>query len=182
MTAEPLEGRRPRPMPLWAIFLAASLAVATVVHLGFSANALAWAVVQIVLVGVAAYDISTRLVKNVVTIPVSVLAVLLRAAFDRSALAEVTFAGLVILLTLTALAVVLRGGFGLGDVKLAGMLSFLLGWTVLSALAFAAFAGGVAAAVVLVRARSRRATLAYGPYLALGGALAILFLKPPHLV
>jgi hypothetical protein len=59
----------PFAMPPWAIVAAVVLAVATVVRLGFSANSVAWAAVQVVLVVVAAYDLAHRLVKNVVTIP-----------------------------------------------------------------------------------------------------------------
>jgi leader peptidase (prepilin peptidase)/N-methyltransferase len=169
-------------MPAWAVVTAAVLAVATVVRLGLSANSVVWAIVQIVLVFVAADDLANRRVKNVVTIPVSVIAVLLRVAFERSALLEVVIAGLVMFLVFLALSLVLRGGLGMGDVKLAGMLGFLLGWKVLPAIFVGAIAGGAAAAVLLTRASGRRSTMAYGPYLALGGAVVILFSHPPPLI
>jgi leader peptidase (prepilin peptidase)/N-methyltransferase len=70
----------------------------------------------------------------------------------------------------------------MGDVKLAGMLGFLLGWKVLPALFVGAVAGGVVAGILLTRASGRRATMAYGPYLALGGAAVILFSHPPALI
>jgi leader peptidase (prepilin peptidase) / N-methyltransferase len=164
------------------VFTAAVLAVATIVRLGFSANAVAWALVQVVLVGIAAYDIANRRIKNAVTIPVSVIAVLLRAVFERSALVEVVVAGLVIFLVVLALSLVLRGGLGMGDVKLAGMLGFVLGWKVLPALFVGAIAGGIVGAALLARPGGRRSTMAYGPYLALGGAAAILLTHPPHLI
>jgi leader peptidase (prepilin peptidase)/N-methyltransferase len=166
--------------PAWAVFTAVVLAVATVVRLGFSANAVAWALVQVVLVGVAAYDLANRRVKNAVTIPVSLIAVLLRAAFERSALAEVVIAGLVIFLVFLAVSLFLRGGLGMGDVKLAGMLGFVLGWAVLPALLIGTLAGGVVAAIVLAGSKTRKQTIAYGPYLACGGVVAILAFNPPH--
>jgi len=182
----PLEQPEPAgslAMPPWAIVAALLLAAATVARLGFSANSVAWAVVQVVLVGVAAYDLAHRRVKNVITIPLSVVAVVLRALFERSALAEVVIAGLVIFLVFFALSLFLRGGLGMGDVKLAGMLGFLLGWKVLTAIFVGAIGGGIAAAVVLSRSsEGRRSTMAYGPYLALGGALTILFAHPPPLI
>jgi leader peptidase (prepilin peptidase)/N-methyltransferase len=168
--------------PAWAIFAAAVLAVGTVARLGFSLNSLAWAVVQVVLVGVAAYDLTNRRVKNAVTIPVSVLALLLRAAFERSAFVEVLMTGLVAFLAFFALALLLRSGLGMGDVKLAGMLGFLLGEKVLPALFIGTVAGGVAGALLLTRSSGRRATMAYGPYLALGAAVAILLSHPPRLI
>jgi leader peptidase (prepilin peptidase) / N-methyltransferase len=169
-------------LPAWAVATAAVLAVATVARLGFSANSLAWAAVQVVLVFVAADDLAHRRVRNVVTIPVSGVAVLLRAVFERSALAEVVIAGLVVFVVFLAVAVVLRGGVGMGDVKLAGMLGFLLGWKVVPAIFLGAIAGGVVAAVLLVRASGRRSTMAYAPYLALGGAVVILVSHPPALI
>jgi leader peptidase (prepilin peptidase)/N-methyltransferase len=179
---EPTPTSPPLAIPGWAVFAAAFLAVATVVRMGFSADAVAWALVQVVLVGIAADDLAHRRVKNALTIPVSLLAVLLRVAFERSRLAEVVIAGLVFLLVFFALSLFLRGGLGMGDVKLAGMLGFLLGWTVLPALMIGAIAGGVAAAVLLSRDEGRRATMAYGPYLALGAAIAVLLADPPPLI
>jgi leader peptidase (prepilin peptidase)/N-methyltransferase len=155
---------------------------ATFARRGFTADACAWAAVELVLVGVAAYDFTTRRVKNVVTVTVSVLAILFRAAFERSALAEVVFTGLIVFLVFFALSIFLRGGLGMGDVKLAAMLGFLLGQTVLSALLLGTIVGGVAALATIYGSGTRRATMAYGPYLALGGAVAILAFHPPPLV
>jgi leader peptidase (prepilin peptidase)/N-methyltransferase len=180
--AQASEAPRAQPVPAWAVFVAALLVAATVIHLGFSADALAWAVVQVVLVGVTVYDFANRRIKNAVTVPVAVVAVLLRVAFERSSLAEVVVAGVVTFVAFFALALVLRGGLGMGDVKLGAMLGFLLGFSVLPALFVGAIAGGVGAAVVLSRSTGKRATMAYGPYLALGGSLAIIFSSPPHLI
>src|SRR5215468_3017876 len=77
----------------WAGPLAVILAVATFVHLGADANAAAWAVVQVVLVALAAIDVATRLLPNRITLPVSAAAVLLRVAESRSDLVEVVVAG-----------------------------------------------------------------------------------------
>jgi leader peptidase (prepilin peptidase)/N-methyltransferase len=175
--------KRTREVPTAAAgFGAAALAVATVARLGLSADAFAWAVVQVVLVGVAAYDLSTRRIKNLVTVAVAVVAVVLRAAFERSSLGEVVVAGVVVMLAFFALSLFTRGGLGMGDVKLAGMLGFVLGWAVLPALIIGTIAGGVAAAFLLGGEAGKRATLAYGPYLALGGAVTILLAHPPHLI
>jgi leader peptidase (prepilin peptidase) / N-methyltransferase len=164
-----------------AVVAAAALAAATLARRGLSADAFAWAAVQLGLVGIAAYDLAARRIRNAVTVPGSVLAVLLRVAFERSALLGVVIAGLVVFLSFLALSLLTRGAFGMGDVKLAAMLGFILGSTVLPALLIGTIAGGIAAGVVAARG-SRRATIAYGPYLALGGAVAILLLHPPGLV
>ena len=160
-----------------------ALAVVTFVHLGSDADAALWAAVQAVLVGLAAIDIETRRLPNAITLPVSALALLFRAVDDRSHLAEVAIAGAAAFAVFYVLALVLRGGLGMGDVKLAGMLGFLLGSEAIPALALGIVAGGVwAAGLVLTRRAGLRSTLAYGPFLCLGGAVAILFSGPPPLV
>lgn len=69
------------------------------------------------------------------------------------------------------LAIIGRGAMGLGDVKLAGVLGALLGFPlVLRALVVCVFAGGAVALYLIVSRRSKASgTMAYGPYLALGG-------------
>jgi leader peptidase (prepilin peptidase)/N-methyltransferase len=157
--------------------------VATFLHLGQDANAGLWALVQVVLVALAAIDIATRRLPNVITLPVAALALILRAAAERDALAEVAIAGAVAFAAFLVIALVARGGFGLGDVKLAAMLGFLLGSEALAACAIGILAGGAWAALLLATRRAGlRSTFAYGPYLCLGGSLAILFWGPPALV
>ena len=63
------------------------------------------------------------------------------------------------------------------------MLGFLLGKAVLPALLLGVVAGGAWSAVLLLTRRAgMRSSIAYGPFLALGGAAAILFSNPPALV
>jgi leader peptidase (prepilin peptidase)/N-methyltransferase len=163
--------------------VAAALAVATFVELGHGGDAAAWAVVQIVLVALAAIDIATRRLPNLITLPGSALALGLRAAVERSHLAEVAIAGAVAFAVFYAIALALRGGFGMGDVKLASMLGFLLGSQALGALALGVVAGGLwSAGLLATRRAGLRTTFAYGPFLCLGGAVAILFSSPPPLV
>ena len=167
----------------WVVPVAAVLAVATFVHLGHDANAALWAAVQIVLVALAGYDFATRRLPNVVTLPVAALAIVLRALFERGSLQEIAIAGAVSFVVFFLLAIVVRGGFGMGDVKLASMLGFLLGSAVISALAIGIIAGGVVSAILLASSRATlHSSIAYGPYLAFGGAVAILAFNPPALV
>jgi prepilin signal peptidase PulO-like enzyme (type II secretory pathway) len=159
-----------------------AFAVATLAHRGLSGDGVAWGLVQLTLAGVAAYDLATRRIRNLVTLPGSLLAILLRAAFERGALVEVLLAGFVVFLAFFALALLLRSGFGMGDAKFAGMLGFVLGSAVVPALLIGTVAGGVMGAGVLARSRTRGATIAYGPYLAFGAAVAILVFSTPPLV
>jgi leader peptidase (prepilin peptidase)/N-methyltransferase len=72
-------------------------------------------------------------------------------------------------------------GMGMGDVKLAALIGFVLGSLRLEAVWVAAlsgvFAGGLGAVVALVVFRAgRRGTIPYGPFLAAGAVLAVLTL------
>lgn len=74
-----------------------------------------------------------------------------------------------------------RGGFGLGDAKLACALVWALGWRAgMLALVLTVLAGGVGAALlVLTRRRGLGSPIPYGPFFLFGGILA-LWLSAPH--
>jgi leader peptidase (prepilin peptidase)/N-methyltransferase len=140
-------------------------------------------VAQVVLVALAAYDVESRRLPNRITLPVAAAAVVLRVIFERDALREVVLAGVISFVVFWVLALVMRGGLGMGDVKLAGMLGFLLGNAVVVALALGVLAGGVWSVILLGSGRAGlRSSIAYGQFLALGGAVAILASNPPPLV
>ncbi|GAB4333986.1 MAG: hypothetical protein Kow0010_20790 [Dehalococcoidia bacterium] len=65
--------------------------------------------------------------------------------------------------------------FGLGDAKLIVLLGLLLGWpAVMSGLVFALLAGGAFSLGMIVSGRAR-GTFSYGPFLAFGGLVVLLF-------
>jgi len=137
----------------------------------------------VALVALAAYDVESRRLPNRITLPVAAAAVVLRVIFERDALREVVLAGVISFVVFWVLALVMRGGLGMGDVKLAGMLGFLLGNAVVVALALGVLAGGVWSVILLGSGRAGlRSSIAYGQFLALGGAVAILASNPPPLV
>ena len=76
-----------------------------------------------------------------------------------------------------ALRCATRDGIGGGDVKLAVVLGIWLGVIKLAVALMASFIlGGVAAAFLLIsRKKSRRDTLAFGPFLAIGGYIAFIW-------
>jgi len=140
-------------------------------------------VAQVALVALAAYDVESRRLPNRITLPVAAAAVVLRVIFERDALREVVLAGVISFVVFWVLALVMRGGLGMGDVKLAGMLGFLLGNAVVVALALGVLAGGVWSVILLGSGRAGlRSSIAYGQFLALGGAVAIRAANPPPLV
>lgn len=82
-----------------------------------------------------------------------------------------------------ALAVARPGGMGLGDVKLAGALGMLLGWSGWAQLivgGFSAFVLGgiVGVALMIGRRASRKTALPFGPFMLLGAAVGVTFGAP----
>ena len=149
-----------------------------------AANAAAYAVVQVLLVAIAVVDLEQRRIPNVLVVGIAAVALVCRALAERGYLVESIVAGLAVFVCFLALASLARGGLGMGDVKLAAALGFVLGKVVLVALVLGTAAGAVGGLVVIARQGStgRRTTIAYGPYLALGGALAILLFDVPPLL
>jgi leader peptidase (prepilin peptidase)/N-methyltransferase len=165
------------------VALGAVAVAVTLIHFGLSANAFAWCLAQLALVAIALHDLATRRIPNRIVYPAAFLALVLRAMFAPSHLDESAAAGGATLLFFLLVALAARGGFGMGDVKLAALLGVLLGSAVLPALVLGTALGAVASLALLATRRvSRGATLAYGPYLCLGGGLAILLASPPPLV
>jgi leader peptidase (prepilin peptidase)/N-methyltransferase len=171
-----------RRLPAAIAAAALVLGVATILVQGINANAFCWGAVQGLLVVIAAEDLRTRRIPNAITGPAVLVIVLLRIAFASSVLTVTVIAGIATFCGFLGLAVVARGGFGMGDVKLAGLLGVLLGASVVPALLIGTLAGAGASIAVLMRSRSRATTFAYGPYLCLGAALVILAWSVPHIV
>ena len=160
-----------------------SLVYLTLSKFGVGGLGLAWSAAQLLLVFIACFDFVTRRIPNVVTLPAMGVVLVLRGAFVPGTLPEALIAGAAGFAGFLLLVIVTRGGFGMGDVKLTGLLGLLLGSALVPALLVGVVAGGIASAVVaLVKPGGRKQAIAYGPYLCLGAALAILAFSPPPLV
>jgi leader peptidase (prepilin peptidase) / N-methyltransferase len=167
-----------------AVTVAAALVAATLVHVSPARAAALYAAVQVALVAIAVVDLATRRIPNLLVLVIALIGVVSRIAVERSALAESLVAGAVVLGIASLLAYAAKGGLGMGDVKLATALGLLLGKAVVAALFVGTALGAVAGLLIILRqgAAGRRSTLAYGPYLAAGGAVAILLSTPPPLL
>lgn len=134
--------------------------------------ALLTAAFLLVLVGLSSTDFERRRLPNRLTYPAAIAAVAICWAWpDRSVTDIAIGAGLGT--AAAALLVVLR--FGGGDSKLVILIGLLVGWpAIMSALLYGIIGGGLVAAGLLLR-RGRRAKFAYGPYLAAGAAIVMLF-------
>ncbi len=156
------------------------------------ANALdSWALLPAFLVfaaatlGLALIDLDHHLIPNRVLFPstgaVSALFVVgALGAGQGGDLLRAVIAAFAYFGFLLIVAVVARGGFGMGDVKLAFLLGLATGFRSWSAFAvsvvLAIMLGGVASIFLLLFGKKgRKAKFAYGPYLVLGAWVAIVW-------
>ena len=172
--------------PAIEIVTAALFALAAL-RFGASAVLPAYLVLFAALVAVTATDIDLRVVPKRIVWPAFALgAVLLTfGALFEGEPARLRDAGLGSVGAFSVLFVihlVSPGGMGFGDVRLAALLGLFLGWLGPAHVALGLFlgfvAGGAAGVVALVKGRSRKASLPFVPFLALGTVTAVLYGRP----
>jgi leader peptidase (prepilin peptidase)/N-methyltransferase len=113
-------------------------------------------------------------VPNVITYPAAAGALLAAVLMPHGDVREALIGGAISGGLMLIVALVTRGGLGLGDVKLAGFAGLALGGSlILSALLITALTGGLAAAYLAVRVRSRSYPMPYAPFIS-AGAIAVL--------
>jgi leader peptidase (prepilin peptidase)/N-methyltransferase len=130
-----------------------------------------------VLVGVTAVDLRYRIIPNRVVLPAAAVGYGISVALAPERWLELMIGALAAGLLLLVAAMASPSGLGMGDVKLALMLGAFLGKGVAVAIMGGLLAAALPSiAILLLHGRSgRRMTLALGPYLALGGVVALLF-------
>lgn len=139
-------------------------------------------------VALAAIDLDTKRLPNVIVLPsypvaaaLFLLPALLEGQWDnyvRAIAGAAALCGVYFLL-----ALIHPAGMGFGDVKLAGVLGAYLGWLGWAALVVGGFLGFALGAVVgvamMVAGRAgRRTALPFGPFMLLGTLLAIFLAEP----
>ena len=128
------------------------------------------------LVPIALIDFDHRLIPNKLTLPAAVLALVAIVALDLDFLVEALIAGAAGFAFFFLAALAYPRGMGMGDVKLAGVLGLYLGRAVAPAIFIALIAGVVVGAAIIARkgaAEGRRTAVPFGPFLALGGVIAL---------
>lgn len=136
------------------------------------------AVYAAVFVLCASTDILAFRVPNAVTYPAILFALAVGATMPGADIIEVVAGGLLAGGILLVPSLFTGGkGMGMGDVKLAAVAGFALGFVhVVPALLFMAFAGGVVATLLLVlRLRRRGQPIPYAPFISFGALAALLW-------
>ncbi len=131
-----------------------------------------------VLVVLSAIDIDRRIVPNKIVLPAAVLVLAAQTVVHPSV--EWLAAGLGASLFLFLAALAYPRGMGMGDVKLALLLGFMVGRTVPIALFLGMLAALVPSAVLFARhgSRARKMAIPFAPFLAVGGVLALFWGHP----
>ena len=157
-------------------------------RIGAHAALPAFLVVTAGLVAISAVDLELFIVPNRILYPTLFVAapLLLAAAAidgDWSQARTAATGGLLGFGLLLVIHLVSPAGMGFGDVRLAGLVGMIVGWLSVGEVLVALFLGFLGAAVVGVLliatgVKGRKDKVPFGPFLALGAILAILFGGP----
>jgi leader peptidase (prepilin peptidase)/N-methyltransferase len=167
--------------------LTAVLSVCAVWRFGATPAALAACVLLWGLIALTFIDFDTQLLPDNLTLPLlwaGLLANVLGAVPSVSLRDAVVgaMAGYLVLWTVYWLFKLIRGkeGMGYGDFKLLAALGAWLGWQMLPLIVLLSSVVGAAIGISLVvfKGRDHQIPLAFGPYLAIAGMIALFFGKP----
>ena len=157
--------------------VAGLLVVCAIAVFGATARGFVAAVFAAVLVVLSAIDLERRIIPNRIVLPATGIVLLGQAAWAPERAVEAVVAALAAALVLYLPLVVYPAGMGMGDVKLALLLGAALGKSVVVALAVGLLAPLPVAIVLLALggAKARKSAIPFGPFLALGGIVALFF-------
>ena len=136
---------------------------------------LAWFFIAVMVV-VAFIDWELMIIPNKIVLPAAAIGLAASIAIDPAGWWVYLVSAVGAALFLFILALIWPGGMGAGDVKLALFMGAVLGAMVIAAM-FLAFLFGAIVGLVLIasKLKSRKDAIPFGPYLALGSVLALLY-------
>lgn len=170
-------GEKIAPRYLLVELLGGVLAALCYQRFGFTPQMLLCFAVAAILTTIAFIDQDTMTIPNGLNIILVVPAVLAVFLFPQISLVSRAIGLLAVSLPMFLLTLVIPDCFGGGDIKLVAVCGFLLGWQGMLLTGFIALLlGGAYGVVLLVRSReNRKSHFAFGPYLCIGGLVAILY-------
>jgi leader peptidase (prepilin peptidase)/N-methyltransferase len=131
----------------------------------------------VILVPVSLIDFDHRIIPNKITLPAAFVAIATGLALHPPGVGEQLIAGAAAGGFLLFFAVAYPRGMGMGDVKLAAVLGLFLGREVAVAVLVGVLAASIVGAAIMARlgvAKGRKTAVPFGPFLALGGVVALL--------
>jgi len=165
-----------RKVPLPALVAGAGLAAVALVRLGLTPDGVLAAWMLVVLSALAGIDLRARVLPNRIIGPAMLAAIAWQLAFAPDRVLESLVAGIAVGAFLFVTCLISPGALGMGDIKLAALLGFVLGTQVVSALLIGFIAVIPVALTLLVMGGrgARRAVIPFGPFLGLGAAVVLL--------
>jgi leader peptidase (prepilin peptidase)/N-methyltransferase len=149
---------------------------------GWSWDALFFSVLAALLLALSAIDIATYRLPNPITLTGAILGVILTVVFRRSELVKTLIGagvgiGLLLFMALVGQLLFRKETLGIGDVKLAGMVGLFLGpWKTAGMFFVGVFAGAlIGGTLALVGGKGWGSRLPFGPYLAAGAIVSLLW-------
>jgi leader peptidase (prepilin peptidase) / N-methyltransferase len=131
---------------------------------------------------VSCIDIAHTIIPDAITLPGIVVGIctslwLTPVGVRNAVLGIVLGGGLFLLMAVLSVIILKREGMGGGDIKLIAMLGAFLGWHAVLVTIFLAAALGACVGLILIflRRKERREPLPFGPFLALGALLAMVW-------
>jgi leader peptidase (prepilin peptidase) / N-methyltransferase len=165
--------------------LGGALAAYAIWRFGLTAQGAAACVLLWGLLALTMIDVDTQLLPDTITLPLlwAGLIVNLWNVFAPLSSAVIgAIAGYLSLWTIYWLFKLIRGkeGMGYGDFKLLAALGAWLGWQALPVIVLLSSVVGATIGIVLIvfKGRDHNVPLAFGPYLAIAGAIALFFGQP----
>lgn len=160
-----------------------------------SSQGIVFALLTTALLIVSCIDLSYTIIPDAITLPGIVVGVLVSTlwtpvGWQSAVLGVVLGGGLFLFIAVLSVVVLGREGMGGGDIKLIAMIGAFLGWQAVLVTIFlgAALGAFVGLFLMLIRQKSRRDPLPFGPFLALGalgtmlwGELILLWYMHPTL-
>jgi leader peptidase (prepilin peptidase)/N-methyltransferase len=181
--AEPIAAR----YPLVELGTAAAFA-ATAVRFGADAALPAFLLFVAALIAISAIDLELYIVPNRIIYPtlfagIPLLLVAAAVDGDWASVRQAAIGGAIGFGAFLVIHLISPRGMGFGDVRLAGVIGMFVGWISVGHVLLGLFLAFLLASVlgvglILVGLRGRKDHLPFGPFLALGAFLAVLFGDP----
>lgn len=158
--------------------MSALLGLACLARFGLNGEGAVAAFLAIVLVVISAIDLERRIIPNRIVIPATAIVLVAQTALNPDRALEWAVAAVGAACFFLVPLLIHPTGLGMGDVKLAALLGAGLGAAVVGALVVGILAAAAVALVILVRggAAARKRAIPFGPFLAFGAVVALLFL------
>jgi leader peptidase (prepilin peptidase)/N-methyltransferase len=157
--------------------LTAVLAVAVILTKHSAHDVVLGLLLIAILVPIALIDLEHRIIPNKITLPAALAAIAIGWATGPSGVPEQLIAAAAAGGFLLVFVLAYPKGMGMGDVKMAAVLGLFLGRSVAVALFAAVVTGTVVGVAIMSRegvATGRKTAVPFGPFLALGGIVALL--------